>query len=341
MNQLSKLELNVFLAPYTTLGVGGPARFFWVAKSLTDLKDALAYAKAEQLPWLILGGGSNVLIRDEGFAGLVIKMAIVEETIIYEDATTVAVRVGAGVDFDLFIARTVKAGWWGLENLSAIPGTVGATPVQNVGAYGVEVADCIGAVIVYDTYHNKVETLTKEFCQFGYRSSLFKLDSTRYIILAVTFTLSRVPIPRLEYTDLNNYFANQTKPSLTAIRLAIQSIRASKFPDWQQLGTAGSFFKNPIVGKDQAIQLLKKYPNLPQYKINVNQVKLPLGFILDKICGLKGYTNGRVGLYQHQALVLVAEPGASAREIIDFATAITEKVFAETKIKIAYEVTVI
>jgi UDP-N-acetylmuramate dehydrogenase len=339
MNYPIAIQHNVPLAPEITLGVGGAAKLFVEVTNVTELQSAIQYAKAKGESWVILGGGSNVFISDEGYDGLVIKMVIRGITLVKESKSGVVVSVGAGINFDDFVAYTVERGWWGLENLSSIPGTVGATPVQNVGAYGVEISHTVLSVEVYDTTTNTMVVLTREECGFGYRTSVFKAKPERYIITSVTFVLSLQPRPQLTYADLIQYFVDKPAPILGDIRQAVQLIRAQKFPNWNITGTAGSFFKNPIVPKKVAEVLLEKYPELPSYSEEGDMVKLSLGYILDKICGLKGYKQGKVRLYEKQALVLVAERGAKASEIILFAEDIKQKVFLETGIKIEYEVT--
>lgn len=339
MHSTLTLNQNVPLAPHTTLGVGGAAAWFVEVASIEMVMSAVAYAKAHQLPFVVLGGGSNVLVPDAGYLGLIIKMNITGIREVATSRDTVTITVGAGVSLDTLVAYTVERGWWGLENLSAIPGTVGATPVQNVGAYGVEVADCIESVEVFDGMTDTVCLLSNHDCRFGYRTSLFKEFPSRYIITAVTFTLSLLPRPQCEYADLRQYFGAGATPSLLAVRQAVQAIRAQKFPDWTVVGTAGSFFKNPIIPSALAQPLLQKFPDLPQYPAGDGMIKLSLGYILDKICGLKGYSNGLVGLYEKQALVVVVERGASARAVMAFADEIIKKVFLQTGIVVEREVT--
>ena len=247
--------------------------------------------------------------------------------------------VAAGEVFDDVISKTVDNGWWGLENLSAIPGSVGATPVQNVGAYGVEVASLIESVEVLHLDTLTVESFSNEKCEFTYRDSLFKKDKN-LVVLSVTFKLSLKPNPQLHYVDLKNAFTNLT-PSLEAIRQQTYFIRAAKFPDWHVVGTAGSFFKNPVVPQELAISLVQQYPNLPVYDYSEGYKKVSLGFILDKICNLKGYCENGVCLFFKQALVLTVNNDCSADAVINFANNIKEKVFQKTKIDIEWEVQLI
>lgn len=341
MNISSSIQKDVLLAPYTTLGVGGTAKLFVEVNNTEELVEVVTYAKENKESFVVLGGGSNLLVPDVGYDGLVIKMSIAGVEEIEQTAQNVVIKVGAGVNFDTLVGQTVERGWWGLENLSSIPGTVGATPVQNVGAYGAEISQTVVVVEVYDTHNDVITTLSNSQCEFAYRTSIFKQEPSRYIITAVTFSLSLLPFPQCTYLDLAKRFGGEISPSLQAIRKAVQEIRSQKFPDWAVVGTAGSFFKNPVISQEQACSLLEKYPDLPHYPEENGQVKLSLGYILDRVCGLKGYTKGRVGLYQNQALVLVTEKGTSAEEVISFAEEIMQKVFQTTGLHIEREVTLL
>ena len=335
------IKSNVALASYTTFGIGGKATEFAVARSEDELRALVAYGDERQLPITMLGGGSNVLISDEGINGLVIKNKI--SGISYETAgEKVLVTAGAGVVWDDLVAETVKKDLWGLENLSAIPGSVGATPIQNVGAYGVEVADLIKAVRVYDKNTKDFLLLSPNDCQFGYRDSIFKHAAGQsYLVTAVTYGLSKTLNPKLHYRDLAERFANDNQPPLTEIRDAVINIRSRKFPSWQEVGTAGSFFKNPIIATEHYTKLQQKYPGLPSWPAGDGQVKVPLGWILDKVLKLRGVKEGRVGCYKDQALVLVNFDNATAEEVDEFAKNIELKVKEATDIDLTREVTYI
>ena len=317
---MSAITENVPLALSTTFKTGGAARYFIPVTSLTELGAAVDFAKAKQLPLFVLGGGSNVLVADAGYAGVVVQIQL--RGISYTDVSETAVEVtaAAGEVFDEVVAETTRRGIWGLENLSAIPGTVGATPVQNVGAYGVEVADSIVSVTVLNRETGAIEVLSHAACAFGYRDSYFKRSGgAEYIITSVTFLLSRVPQPQLSYADFAALESMSETQTPETIRAAVTAIRAAKFPDWSVVGTAGSFFKNPIVTTVEADRLRTLYPALPLYPTTDGYTKVSLGFILDKICGLRGYAKGGVRLFEKQALVLVADIGTTAAEIISFA----------------------
>ncbi len=330
------VQEHIPLAHWVSLKTGGPARYFIEVPSIEALQEAIAFSLEKRLPFYVLGGGTNMLVSDEGYNGVVIKINIEGRRYSKFSDTQVALEVGAGELLDAVVEETTQRNLWGLENLSHIPGTVGATPVQNVGAYGVEVADIISHVTVYDVVTTSVRTLSHTQCLFSYRHSLFKKNKN-FIIIAVTFILSTVPTPTLSYADLKNLIGKEQTPC--SIRDAIIEIRSVKFPDWHTVGTAGSFFKNPLISNSVATELLSKYPDIPTYISNSDTVKVSLGYILDKICGLKGFAIGHVGLYNKQALVLVVLPGATTKEIKNFKKIISEKVFEKTFIHIEQEVT--
>lgn len=333
-----QLEKNVSLAQYTTLQVGGVADYVATVRNNDELMISLKLAKQMEIPTLIIGGGSNLLIGDEGFRGLVIRNQILERDYFELGDGEIELHCGAGEVFDLVVADSVGRGYWGLENLSAIPGTVGATPIQNVGAYGVEVSSLIKCVEAINVQTQEVKKFSNQDCDFFYRESFFKTEEGRqWVVTKVVFTLSSLPNPRLDYADLTSLKSNKNI-SLTDIRQAVTDIRLKKFPDWHSVGTAGSFFKNPIIENDHYQQLSEEFPGLPGYVNSDSKTKVSLGWILDKICGLKGYCNNGVCLYEYQALVLVNKTATSARLIDEFAKEIEKKVFAKTKIKIEREV---
>jgi UDP-N-acetylmuramate dehydrogenase len=250
----------------------------------------------------------------------------------------VRVTVGAGVALDTLIDEVVERGMWGLENLSAIPGSVGAVPVQNVGAYGVEASDVIHEVYAYDCSTHEEVVLTRDACRFGYRDSLFKQnEGKRYIITAVVFRLSRIPSPHLGYKDLAVRFPTGDMPTLSTIRDAVIEIRKEKFPDWHTVGTAGSFFKNPVITRAHYAELCERYPELPGFPY-AGGIKIPLGWILDRVLNLRGYREGSVGLYEKQALVLVHHGGGTANEIYAFSERIITRVYEATGVQVEREV---
>jgi UDP-N-acetylmuramate dehydrogenase len=330
-----QIKEGVSLAELTTFKVGGPARYFCSVENLVELREALGFAYANRLPWFVLGRGSNVLASDLGFAGLIIQIKLrgVEYDSISDETDEVLVIVAAGEEWDPFVFNTLKRGFGGLENLSGIPGTVGATPIQNVGAYGVEVKDFIEWVEALDVRTGDLVRLPNELCQFEYRGSFFKTAAGKnFIVTSAAFRLKRNTAPNLSYKDIANFFDGKTKPTLLEVRQAVLSIRAKKFPDIRKIGTAGSFFKNPIVSQEKFNELKKKFPDLPGFELPATSrrppaVKIPLAWILDKVCNLKGFKSGPVGLYEAQPLVLVNLGGGTQREV----QALAEKVAAEVK----------
>jgi len=334
------IKEKIPLRGYTTLKVGGEAQYFVTVSTEPQLVEAVAFAQKRGLQVRVLAGGSNTLVPDEGVEGLVIHMALkgMHSQI---NGSTVHLSAAAGEVLDEVVAYTVEQGWWGLENLSSIPGSVGATPVQNVGAYGVETKDVLVSVRALDTQRDQFVELSAEACAFGYRDSLFKKEAgKKFIITEVTYQLSSERLAHLSYRDLAHYFENDPQPSQKEIREAVMKIRSQKFPDWSIVGTAGSFFKNPIVAQTVYENLKEAYPQLPGFPMEKGYVKLPLGWILDKVLGVKGYKKGNIGSYAEQALVLIAEEGATANEIKSFANEVVARVKEKMNIDVEWEVSV-
>jgi UDP-N-acetylmuramate dehydrogenase len=333
------IQENIPLAPYTTFKVGGNARYFCSVKDIEGLKGALAFARARNLCIFILGGGSNIVIADVGFDGLVIKMDMKGAS--YEKkGQDIFVTAWAGEAWDDLVAKSVEWGAWGMENFSLIPGTVGAAPVQNIGAYGCEAKDTIESVQVIDSSTGEEKILSNSDCGFGYRDSFFKSSAGKsLVIVSVTFKLSAAPKPNLAYKDLKEFFVNQTAtPSHGEIREAIIKIRTGKFPDLSVIGTAGSFWKNPVMTQGQYDHLKAQYPNTPSFPAPAGMIKVPLAWILDNVCHLKGMMKGNVGLFEKQPLVLVAKKGATAAEIKAFESEIRATVKQNTALDIEPEV---
>jgi UDP-N-acetylmuramate dehydrogenase len=327
---------KVHLAECTTLQVGGAADYCAEVKTRDELIQALQFAQQKAVPVFVLAGGSNVLFPDEGYRGMVIINTLFGERITEVD-DFVEVAVGAGELWDDFVARMCALNYWGIENLSSIPGRVGATPIQNVGAYGVEVSDVITKVTAVHMETLEIKVFDQAECEFGYRDSYFKTtEGKKWVVTEVVFRLSKIATPRLQYADLHS-LQSSTDLSASDVRREVIEIRSNKFPDWSKVGTAGSFFKNPIVSAADYQQLKKMYPDLSAYSAGEEKWKLSLGWILDKVCGLKGYCEGQVCLYENQALVLVNN-GGTAKNISDFAKSIKKKVFEKTGVHIETEV---
>ncbi|MDQ1299447.1 MAG: UDP-N-acetylenolpyruvoylglucosamine reductase [Patescibacteria group bacterium] len=327
---------NVPLSTHTTLRVGGTARFFIECESKEDIQNALAFALEHGLLWSVLGEGSNVLAGDDVYNGVVIAIRI--PGIAFVDAgEEVQITAGAGVAWDALVLEAARCGLWGLENLAGIPGTVGAAPVQNIGAYGAEVKDTLKEVSALDTRTGQIRILVRDECAFGYRDSIFKF-SARFVILSVTFCLQKAAQPSIEYKDLKEALAQGTDLSTPAsIGNAVRTIRGRKFPDLSLVGTAGSFFKNPTISEEAYASLKEKFSDMPGFP-NARGVKIPTAFILDHMLGLRGYTEGNISLFENQPLVLVARNGATQKEIDTFANNIAARVHDATGIFIEREV---
>lgn len=334
-----KIEKDISLAPHTTFRIGGVASYFCKADSIEDIHEALAFARSKELPVFVLGGGSNVLFSDNGFAGLVIQMNL-KGVEIGERKESVLVTVKAGEGWDSLVAHTVQQNLWGLENLSLIPGTVGASPVQNIGAYGVEVMNYVHSVQTIDGQTGREKIFSNKECQFSYRYSVFKKPAyKKFIITSVTFELSAKPTPNLSYKDLHQLFEAKgiKEPTQREIRDAVIEIRMKKFPNLAEIGTAGSFWKNPIIEKEDYVKLNTLYPGLPSYPFG-EKVKVSLAWILDHVCNLKGYTRGKARLFEKQPLVVVAESGSTSVEIRTLSEAVSGIVEGKTGIRIEPEV---
>jgi UDP-N-acetylmuramate dehydrogenase len=340
-----QLQENIPLRDMTTFKIGGPARYFVVAHSISEIQQALEIAQEKSIPFFILGGGSNIVMSDDGFPGLVIKMEI--NGIEYRDIDdmTVEVIAGAGENWDYLVKETVKRGLYGLENLSLIPGTVGAAPVQNIGAYGAEIKNILTELDVYNAETQVVETFTNEQCEFSYRDSIFKRSyAQKYIITHVRLRLSKNGVLNTGYKDIAEYIKNnaiaESDITLKKIRDIVIDIRTNKLPNLKEYGTAGSFFKNPIVTQAIYEELKSKFPDLPGFKID-QHIKIPAAWLLDKVCSFKGYRDGDVGVYKNQALVLVNFGKATAQEISSLSEKMISCVKEKTKIILEREVKII
>ena len=300
------------------------------AYSITDAQQigaVMEVIEAAGLPWRVLGGGSNVVLPPT-LPGVTLLMDIAGQAITQQDEKGAVVSVGAGVNWHDFVIWTLDQNLPGLENLALIPGTVGAAPIQNIGAYGVEVGEYIQSIEAYDCHSKTVVNLPASDCAFAYRNSIFKAHPHRYIITRVHFYLPAAWSPRLRYTDLATAFANRHAPTAEEVMVAVCKIRNRKLPDPKLIGNAGSFFQNPIVENAQYLALLKQFPELASYPEGdegSGKRKLAAGWMIDR-CGFKGMRAGSVGVYQHQALVLVNHGGGSADSVLALAKTIQDKV---------------
>jgi UDP-N-acetylmuramate dehydrogenase len=320
-----EIRENVPLAPLTTLGVGGAANFFARAQDVHDVEEAVRFAENKGLALFVLGGGSNLVVADAGWDGLVLQIAIGE---IHQQSAKgkTIFDVGAGVSWDQFVAHAVSLNCAGVECLSGIPGSVGGTPVQNVGAYGQEVSESVVAVLVFDLGQKCVRELQAAECGFGYRASVFNTSERgRDIILRVTYALMPGGGPAVKYADLQKYFAQRgVLPTLAETREAVRSIRASKgmliTPGDPDSKSAGSFFKNPVVSLEQHNELAERAAErnlqIPSYPALAQQHKISAAWLVENSGFKRGYTKGRAAISSKHALAIVNRGGASAAEIL-------------------------
>jgi len=325
------------LAPLTTLGVGGAARFFIEAKDEKEIEEAIAFAKEQNLPLFVLGNGSNVLVPDTGIEGVVVKMAIAG-VMCENEGESAVLTAGAGTPWEEVVDAASGHNLFGIENLAGIPGTVGGAAVQNIGAYGAELAAVFAYAECIDAVTGERSRVGRNEAAFGYRTSFFK-KHRELVVVRVALCLSKKRTPNLAYPDLARAQENGVPLETPAeIASAIRAIRAEKFPYAPNEGTAGSFFKNPVVSSACADALAARFPGLPLFPQGEREMKLPLSWLLDHALALKGFARGKVRLYEQQPLVIVARRGATAVEVEAFADEIAERVYKATGIIIDREV---
>ncbi len=337
------MERFIDLKSYNTFGLPVVANYFVRINHSDDIKVLMNKAFFKENRRLILGGGSNVLFLDDFFEGLVIQVDNKGWEIIDEKDNNIYVRAQAGTDWSYFVDELVKEGLYGLENLSLIPGKVGAAPMQNIGAYGVEQKDCFFALEAVDLQSGKIKIFDRQSCNFGYRSSVFKHEARgRYLIIAVTFALKKKAVVDASYGNLEEYFKQRgiQNPDIKDLSEAVKSIRQSKLPDPKQLGNAGSFFKNPVVHQLLLNDLTKEYSSIPNYPVGPNTYKIPAAWLIDQ-AGWKGFRQGDAGVHDKQALVLVNYGNASGRELFALAMKIQLDVKAKFGINLDPEVNII
>ena len=321
-----EIREKVPLAAYTTLRVGGPARWFAEVSSEEELFEALRWADARGADVFLLGGGSNVLISDVGFNGLVVHMNVRGLQVDDSEFT-----VAAGEGWDEFVGQTVTRGFGGIECLSGIPGTCGAAPIQNIGAYGQEVAETIVAVRCYDRRERSVVTLSNAECGFAYRRSIFNsTELGRYIVLAVTFALTGEVAPAVRYADLQRYFAENPNPTLQQVRDGVIAVRASKGmvirEEDADSRSAGSFFKNPIITTMKYEGMKSKLAGCAVFPAGDGKVKLSAAWLIEHAGFARGTTEGNVGISSKHTLALVNRGGATAEELLAFARRVQDAV---------------
>lgn len=345
MKSISVQE-NISLAPFTTLKVGGKARFFVSAESEKQVLEAVKFAEEYGLEIFILGGGSNVLISDAGFDGLVLQVNLKGVEIFAEKDDTVFVTAQAGEDWDEFAAFCVGKNLQGIECLSGIPGLVGGTPIQNVGAYGQEVSETIETVRVFDRKSGEILELKNADCNFEYRKSIFNTkEKNRFVVLAVTFALKKNGQPKIVYKDLLDFFEGKP-PTLAETREAVCRIRAEKAMLVRQGGadsnSVGSFFKNPIVSKiefEKIAEIAGKmgFENVPNFPVDEENVKIPAAWLIEKSGFPKGYVRGNTGISTRHTLALTNRGNAAAAEIVELKNEVQTRVKNTFDIDLAVE----
>ncbi len=323
---MNHIQTNILLKDFSTFKIGGKCRYFCDIRSVDDLYEVSDFIKKNKLNFFILGGGSNTLFSDKFFDGIVLRINL-KGIEIKESQKKVSVSAYAGEVWDDFVAFLIRKKIYGLENLSLIPGTVGASPVQNIGAYGVEVSQLIDSVTVFDLQTKKIKVLKNKECLFGYRTSIFKKEiAKKYIVIKVCFKLSRIACVNTTYKDLSLYVGRYKKITPQLVRKAVTDIRKKKFPDLSLYGTAGSFFKNIVVSHAVAKKIKKKFPDVPVFVFSQTKSKISTAFVLDKICGFRGVREGDVGTFENQTLVIVNYGNATSNEVKKFVKKIKNKI---------------
>ncbi|MDN5274935.1 MAG: murB [Candidatus Saccharibacteria bacterium] len=317
------IHTNIPLKNYTTMRLGGNARFMTEVHTPQEVADVCRNAHAQSLPIFILGGGSNVIVRDEGFAGIVVRNRLTGFDIVSEEPSQTTIKIGAGENWDEVVKRTVDMNLSGIEAMSAIPGTAGAAPVQNVGAYGQEIADTLISLDAYDIQTDRFVTLQASDCGFSYRQSIFRSTSAeRYVITSITLRLYKAAPQPPFYKDVQDYFDTNSITIFTpqAIRDAVIIIRTNKLPDPAVTPNTGSFFRNAVIEDWQLADLRKQYPDIPTYDMPDGRFKVPTGWLIEQT-GFKGKTLHGMRVHDKNALVLINE---SAQSYADLAAARNE-----------------
>ena len=335
------ISQNISLKPYNTFGIDATASFFGRFSTIVELQQLLKECPDKEL--LVLGGGSNVLFVKDHFDGLVLLNEIKGFEVVETANNSVVVRVGAGEIWHEFVLKCIENGFCGVENLSLIPGSVGASPMQNIGAYGVEIKDVFEKLEAYHIATEEIHTFDKEACEFGYRESVFKRKfKNQYIITNVYFRLSTVSKLNTSYGVIESELEKMgvKTPTIKDISNAVIAIRSSKLPDPKEIGNAGSFFKNPVVPISILEKIQEKYPSVPNYPSEEGSVKLAAGWLIEQ-AGWKGKTLNHYGVHKLQALVLVNYKRANGSEIYDLSTSIIESVNHIFGVELEREVNII
>lgn len=333
---------NISLRPFNSFGIEAHARYFSTFDSIESLYQLLNDRRAQTGARLVLGGGSNILLTGD-FDGLVLKNEITGITVLKEDEEHVYLRAGAGENWHQLVMFCVNQGYAGMENLALIPGNTGASPMQNIGAYGVEIKDIFHELEAVHINDRTMHTFSRSDCHFGYRESVFKGKyKHQFIITSVTYRLNKKPVFHTEYGAIRQELENMgvQQLSIGAVAQAVLNIRSSKLPDPKQVGNAGSFFKNPLIPRSQAEELKNKFPNLVSFPSAEGPTKLAAGWLIEQ-CGWKGYREGDAGCYPKQALVLVNYGQATGRQVFDLSTKIITSVQEKFGVTLEREVNIV
>lgn len=331
---------NTNLKPYNTFGIAVDAEMIETFSSVSELHDIIQRNK--EIPKLVLGGGSNVLFT-KNYNGLVLLNRILGIQVLSENENEIIIKVGSGEVWHQFVMHCVKNNWGGIENLSLIPGSVGASPMQNIGAYGVEIKDVFVELEAYEIATGQIRNFSHEQCNFGYRESIFKRElKNQFIIVSVTYRLSKKPRLNSSYGAINEELQkmNIELPTIQNVSDAVISIRKSKLPDPNEIGNAGSFFKNPVVSIELLNRIQDAFDNVPNYPISENEVKLAAGWLIEK-AGWKGKNMGNYGVHEKQALVLVNYGNASGNQILDLSEQIIIDIQSKFGVTLEREVNII
>jgi len=336
-----QIQQNISLKNFNTFGIGVFARYFVEINHADELAELFMDPQWQHMERLVLGGGSNMLFKKD-FGGLVIRMNIrgIEHRISHQEAFVV---VGAGEVWNDLVNFCVARDYAGLENLSLIPGSVGASPIQNIGAYGVELKDVFDTCEAFEIASRSIKTFTRHDCRFGYRDSVFKTDlKGQYIITSVKFKLSLVPDVKLHYGAINDELAKRgiASPTIKDVSQVVSHIRVSKLPDPSTIGNAGSFFKNPVIAINEFNAVKAKFPEVVHYPAGDGHIKLAAGWLIEQ-CGWKGKVVGNTGTWKNQALVLVNHGGATGEEVYSLSSQIIDSVYTKFGVMLEREVNII
>ncbi len=337
-----KILKNKSLLNYNTFGIDVAAEYFSEFKNTAQLKELLQHFSEITRKILILGGGSNILFTQD-FDGAVLKNKIIGITVTEESETSVKLKIGAGVIWDDVVKFSVENNFWGIENLSLIPGTAGAAPIQNIGAYGCELKDVFDSAEIMNLNNYAVTSIFNKDCEFDYRDSIFKNKfKNKFIITSINLKLSKIKKPNLSYHSLKSKFENIPieKIRIEQIRKFVIKTRTTKLPDVTVVGNAGSFFKNPILGQKKFQELHKKFPNITYFKTNTRKIKISAAHLIEAIA-MKGIVYGKTGTFKNHSLIIINNGNASGQEIYMFSQVIKNKVFNKFNIELIEEVNIV